>query len=1738
MQPNTKTTKKRSLGAKIGRGVAIFLLSIILLVVLVLVLLQTAPVQNFARKKIVSYLETKLKTRVEIAKLDVDFPKMLVLEGVYIEDRTKDTLIAGKQLKVDLDMWKLLHSQVQINEINLNQITTKIKRQLPDTVFNYQFIVDAFASPTSTPTKKDTAAMQMAIDKIIVDKTHLVFFDVITGNDVDIYLNHFDTHIATFDPTHLRYDVPVIALNGVHGHINQTKPLAVTAVNTNPDSTKAAEAPAYFNFTNNKVLLSDFDVSYNNAVSAMGTRLQFKNLNLYPRIIDMKNSIVAIDKIELNGLNGNVSIGSTADAKVIKVTDQNKKEVAVEYLPWRVTVDAIRLDNNNFKFDDNTKPRMARGMDYGHMDIKDLTLHADNFLFHNDTIATNITEGAMRDKSGFVLNKMQADVLYTQHGASLQNLLIQTPGSEIKRSAIISYPSLAAIQKQMGLLNMDINIDHSYVQVKDILTFVPALAAQPAFRNPSQRLYLNSRVKGNLNRLVVDYLQFRGFQNTNVDIAGVINNSMDPKAVNGDLKIRRFTTSRGDIMTFAPKGSIPKTITIPEAISVNGALRGGIKNTFADLNINTSLGNAKVRGQIANATNPNIASYAATILTSGLNVGRIIQQPQNVGTISASFTVNGVGFDPEKARANVKGVVYSADVMKYNYRNLRLDGSLAHQRFTANASMNDPNLDFTVHAQGDMAGSMPGFVVNANIDSIKTQPLHLTPDAIIYRGKIVANFPQFNLDALNGDLLVTNSLLVMNGQRVNMDTLSVVASNGTNGEVIAVKSDFLNAQLQGQYKLTQLGDIFIEAIQPYYAINTTGKMPVVDPYNFTITGQVVDHPTLHAFLPDLKRFDSIGLHAAFVSGEGLNASLNAPHIVYGTNVIDNVTLTANGVGNTLNIATNIGQVSSGTSVALYNTSLNAALANNKINFALNIKDKGAKNKYHLAGLLAQEPNNIFSFSLRPDSLMLNYDPWSINPDNLIRFGSTLVNANNFNLSKGNQHLIINSLNSSANSPMQVSFNNFSIATLTAFVQSDSLLVDGTLNGNVELRNLLQQPNFTTDLNLNNLALKKDTIGDVNIKVNNNTENVFATNVTISGRGNDVALTGNYYLKPANNSNFDFNLNIRQLPFKTLEAVSMGTITQSTGNLTGSVAINGTVKDPHVDGGINFNKTGFNVVMLGSYFTIDGETVKVSNKGIRFDTFTIKDSANNSLVIDGAVNTTNYINYGLDLTIKAENFRALNTTKRENQLYYGKLYFNSNLSIKGTETAPIVDGSLRVNENTNLTVVLPQSQPGVEDRKGVVEFVDMDAPANDSLFKQTLAYDSSFNKSLIKGFDITANIEIVKEAVFNIVVDEGNGDFLNLQGTALLNGGIDPSGKITLTGSYVLDKGGYELSFNFLHRKFEMQKGSTITWTGEPTAANVDVTAVYVANTSALDLVSDQIDQSRKGYYMQKLPFQVKLIIKGELMKPDLSFDIDLPTENNLRVSQDIVQTVDTKLDQLRTEPSELNKQVFALLLLNRFVGENPFASQASQGFDASLYAKQSVSKILTEQLNKLAGDLIAGIDISFDVNSTEDYSTGAAAQRTDFNVALSKRLLNDRLKVTVGSNFELEGPQPQGNKANSAIGNIALDYNLTKDGRYLIRAYSRNEYEGIIEGYVVETGLRFIMSVDYNKFKQIFMDRQLRRERRKQDRQDKKDTTPTQATTSTDTPIKDTTSVVQFEKVSADDRKAIPATVKDSTNEN
>jgi translocation and assembly module TamB len=1645
------------------------IIAILLLIVLIFILVQTPPVQNFARKKIEGYLEGKLKTRVDIGKLYIGFPNSVSLQNVYVEDQQKDTLLSGGRLAVDISLFKLIGGELEINEIHLENITAKIKRQLPDTTFNFQFIVDAFTPKTTQPAKTDTAVMKMAIKSVLLDKVRLVYKDVITGNDMDVWVNDFTTRIDVFDPAKMTFEIPDVQVNGIRARIYQSKPL----VSDDPVSKDMAEAsaPILLNLKFNTIALQNIDLDYRNDVSAFYTTLKLGALDIDAGRIDLPNQVVELDKLHLNKTMAAVRMGNKQQAQ--QVAEELEQEIAAQATQnnWRIRVADFELNDNDIRFDDDSKPRLSKGMDYAHLEADNITLHANDLFFAPDTISARITRGSLVERSGFKLNRLETNFLFAAKEAYLQDLVLETPGTRITRSIRINYPSLDAVAKNPANLQLNVDLNNSKVQVKDILTFVPALATQPAFANPNAVWLVDGEVRGSMGSMDIDHLQFRGLSNTRLDISGTLSGMPDVNKMRGNLNIRNFTTNKTDLALFIPAGTLPQNISLPDAITVRGTVNGGMQDVTTNLNVNTSLGNAGIRGRIQQPTNPKAARYNVRLSARGLQLGRIMQNPM-LGALSADLTANGRGFDPEVAQGNVKGVIHSAVFKDYNYRNVQLDAGIAGKRFTANTTINDPNIDLTLNATGMLAGKFPSLQLTANIDSLKAQALNLTPNLVIYRGNITADFTNTDPDDLQGQMLVTHSVLVNDAQRIQLDTLQVTAGRSDTGRYLRLTSDVAWAAIEGEYKLTEIASVIQNSIQPHFALVPQYKVQPVAPYDFTLNATVLDRPLLRSFMPALKRMENMVVRGNFSSTAGWSLTANSPTVVFGPNTFVGLNFRAGSSASGIEYTATLDQLRGG-GFNVYGVNVNGGIANNQITTALNIKDRAGKDKYSFTALMRQPTVGTYVFSLEPQRVLLNYDAWAVLPGNAITMAPDGFNVNSFVLSRNNQQLSINSAGSAVNAPINVNFSSFRLGTLTGFIQADTSFVDGVMNGRVVLNDVMKQLTFTSDLTVNDLSVRKDTLGNMAIRVSNTVANRYDADVRLSGRGNDLALTGNYTVRPANGSTYDLLLDVRQLQLSTLEGASMGAISDASGIITGRFNINGSASDPNINGNLVFNNAAMNVTMLNTKFRIDNERIDVNNRGISFNTFTVKDEVGNAIVINGAANTINFINYRFNLNINADNFQAVNSTKKQNSLFYGKLVLSTNLRIRGTEEAPSVDGGLTINKATDFTVVLPQQDPGVVSREGIVEFVDFDAPKeNDSVFMQPY---TALDTSALKGFDVAATIEVDKEATLSMVVDAGNGDFVRMKGEGLLTGGIDPSGKVTLTGSYEIQEGAYQLTFNFLQRKFNIQKGSRITWQGEPTDAVLDVTAVYVANTSPLDLVNDQLADATptiRNTYKQRLPFEVHLTLRGELLKPQIGFDIILP-ERNYSVSNDIVQNVTVRLDQLRQEPSELNKQVFALLLLNRFVGENPFASSGSSPFDAGTFARQSASKLLTEQLNKLAENLVQGVDINFDVNSIEDYTTGERRNRTDFNVSVSKNLLSDRLRVTVGSNFELEGPNQAAQQSNLA-GDVAIDYKLSKDGRYMIRAYRKNEYQGVVEGYIIETGLSFILTLDYNKFAEIF----------------------------------------------------------------
>ncbi|WP_121810008.1 translocation/assembly module TamB domain-containing protein [Mucilaginibacter kameinonensis] len=1687
------------------------LVSVVLLVILVVILIQVPAVQNFAKDKAVTFLQNKIHTKVKIGHISLGLPKLLVLEDVYFEDQKKDTLIAGEKLKVDISMLKLLHSQVEVNEINLQGITANVNRGA-DSVFNFDYIMKAFVGEQKKEVKPTdtTSTMKFSVDKIILDKINVKYKDAITGNDVKFLLGHFDTRVKDFDMDKMKFTIPKITLSDVNARIIQTPTKAISP----PDT---ATTPLNMDLNLGVIDISKIKVDYQSA--EMGAKVDLSKFLVEMDKIDLKNQKVGIKNIELSDTKAGLSLAKpkTVVKEVVKTVKKLDTLVSSPTKSaWRATIGKVTFTNDNIKFDNEAQKAIPKGLDFGHMDIRNLNAEAENISYSPDTISGKINSFTFAEKSGLKINKFHTAFLYGPTTAYMNDLLLETPQTTLQKSVQVRYPSIDAITKNIGALGINANLDGSRLGLKDVLLLMPTMASMEPFKSsPGTVFKINGRVSGQVDNLEIPNLEVTGLSSTHIKASAKMKGLPDVNKATFDVNIVDFSTSRSDIDKLAPAGSIPSNVSIPEKMTLKGNFKGSMYTFNTKMGLRSSYGAVDLVAALKNGQNKNAATYTANIKVNELNVGALTKQPQMVGRITMSANVKGTSLDPKKASIAFNGNVAKAYVKGYTYQNLVMKGTSSNGAYTAVATMKDPNINFSLDAKANLNKKYPAVKATLNVDSINLKNLNFVKDDMRFHGKVVADVPTADPDYLNANIQATDLLVVNKGQRIQMDTISLISTASADSSTLRLKTPIMSAHMAGKYKLTQIAPALQDVINKYFntaiaggqqvAVKTKGgktiktkPAPVVkyDAQQFKFEARLVKTPLLNQFAPDLKQLDPVLLNGSFNSQTGeLIVKGSIPKVVYGTNTVNKASLNINTNNNALNYNFSVDEVKVGSSVDLLYTSISGSAQDNKAGVSIQIRDAAKKERFRIAGTFSLLPNE-YQFSFNKDGLLLDYLPWAVSDDNFLQYGQKGILAHNFTITNSNQVLSVNSSTQEFNSPLNIKFNNFHIEALTKMAKQDSLQVGGTINGDATVSNFQASPVFTAAINVNDFNFKGDTVGNIALKVNNQTENAYAAQMSITGKGNQVDLNGTYYTSPE--SRFDLDLNIVNLSMKSIEGFSFGSLRNATGNITGALKISGTTTAPSVRGDINFNKVGFNVAMLNSYFRMPQESITFNNEGIRFNDFTLVDSTGNKAVVSGSIYTKTYTDFAFGMDINANNFRVTNSTEADNKLYYGKLYVDTRIKIRGNMAKPVVDANLTVNDKTDMTFVLPTNDPAVEDRKGVVDFIDKDAPKMDSILLARQL--DSLKKSDVTGLDVSATITVNKNAAFTIVVDERNGDIVHLKGEANLNGGIDPSGKINLTGTYVVNSGSYNLAYATVKRTFNFKQGSTIVWTGDPTSANIDLTAIYVANVPPIDLVANQLsDAQNSTMYKQKLPFNVNLNLKDQLLTPNISFDIVLP-DSTYSVSSDVVSTVNTRLTQIRQDPNELNKQVLGVLVLGHFIGDNPLQSQGA-GTSIEGTIRNSVSSLLSDQLNRLAGSLISGVDLNFGLTSGEDYSSGTATNRTDLNVGLSKRFLSDRLTVSVGNNFNLEGNQP-GQKASNIAGDVSIAYKLSKDGRYTLRAYRRDEFI-VIQGQIIETGVGFTLTVDYNRFREIFRkrtpeERRLRRQyqqeqKEKKEKQDEAD---------------------------------------------
>ena len=242
-------TQKRLLikSAKIIGWIA---LSVIVLLLLLVGLIQIPAVQNKIVQKTVTELKQKLGTTVSLSRITIKFPKRLVIEDLYVEDQSGDTLLFAGNLSINTDLFALLKNKIQLNDVSLENWRVAISRPQANKKFNYEFILASFTS--EPPAVPDTTQTPWTFDVGVVSLEDVLvsYHDMRLGNEIDANIGKLEVDVEELD-----LDAPHLWLGSVE--FEDSKLVAnFSGVSENPGDTSTADAAGTpFGFNLEKAIL-------------------------------------------------------------------------------------------------------------------------------------------------------------------------------------------------------------------------------------------------------------------------------------------------------------------------------------------------------------------------------------------------------------------------------------------------------------------------------------------------------------------------------------------------------------------------------------------------------------------------------------------------------------------------------------------------------------------------------------------------------------------------------------------------------------------------------------------------------------------------------------------------------------------------------------------------------------------------------------------------------------------------------------------------------------------------------------------------------------------------------------------------------------------------------------------------------------------------------------------------------------------------------------------------------------------------------------------------------------------------------------------------------------------------------------------------------------------------------------------------------------------------------------------
>jgi len=1401
----------------------------------------------------------------------------------------------------------------------------------------------------------------------------------------------------------------------------------------------------------NQLVLKDVyisDKSQDTLVYVKNLKAQLESVNYSTKSIMLKrivfdNSSLKITKDYLNNYNYSFLLNA------LKSSDTTKSE-------WNLYCNNFKIINSCFSFkSDRWMMRDRNLINFNDLYLTKLNFNVKDIYIDTNSVNFKINNLKFIDKTGFRINYFTVSARVYKQNIVLNNLQLNTQASNFNTKFFtLKYNRFSDFLNFNRKIRFNVSFESSKISLADLSYFIPN------YQDINQSFYFSGNFKGRVNKFRARNLKIHygkeSYLYGNLSMTGL----PELKKTFMYIDVNKLFTYKKDIETLKlsrklskQQLKLPKNIEEFGNITYSGNITGFVYDFVSYGKFITDLGDISTDVSIKTDIEKKKVDFDGRVKSQAFNIGKFLNQNKILGNISINTSIKGSVDEHNKVNAKMNGVLGKIEFNNYLLKNVKIDGDFSNKEFEGNVSIDDPNLKMEFLGDIDFSKKVPVFDFTADIANANLYKLNIDKkDTMsVLSFLFIAKFNGSNFYNADGEINIYKSKLIRNNKELKIKELLVSSKRNDSVKQISLNSDLVDAEIIGNYEPKSL----VKSIEKLFYF----YMPVLKRDTFVDDSTIIQNlkfivnlkdvnPITNIFYPKIEIAQNTLINGGYESDlNNIYCETKSDKLVFLGNRFIDFTFKLNSNDTAVCVDAGCNKLSYFKKYSLKNVGISTSVEKNKIAFALKwfnndtseySGDIRLNTEFFHSSNRKQIAANIF---IPESKIVINDSLWLINESN-IEVDSTSFKFENFLIENNNQRISVNGkISENKDDVLFTGISNIDFSILNTITNVDNFKIAGIMNGDIELTNLYDSLLIDSKFDIKNIYINGKKIGDAKAfsEWDNNSKMIDINASVIDDKFKTFVMTGTIIPK-TKQLNFDMSFN--QTPLRVLEPFLYQNLSDFSGIGQGKANLSGLIFNPKLSGSLVAYNAAFSVNYLKTRYHFN-DTVTIVNDTIIFDNIDVYDEENNKAVCDGFISSNSFKNWYLDLNITANNLLALDTKERDNILYYGRAYASGLIKIFGPVKKLNFEISAKTEKNTK--IYFPVTQSESLSKNDFITFVSHEET------KKT--EEKVINQDVAK-IKLNFDLEVTPDAEAFLIFDSKVGDLMRGNGYAELNMKYDTNGEFNIYGDYRIENGNYLFTLqDIINKKFIIQKGSTVSWNGDPYDADINIDAVYkVKKTSLYDLTLNQEDMNKR------YPVDCHLLMTSKLMNPAIKFRINFPTSPYIQSKSQI-----NSLPQ-----DELNKQILSLMLINRF--QHLPGTEVNTSADNVSAVGTNASELLSNQLSNWLSQISNDFDIGF------RYRPGDDMTAQEYELALSTQLLNNR--VSINGNVGVGGQQsiekPTNNNTNNIVGDFTVDVKVNKSGKLHIKAFTRENDEIIYDASPYTQGVGFLYREEFNTVEELF----------------------------------------------------------------